>query len=135
MSDNIERIKPGMNLQDMVMAMGDSNFGAIRTCADIVNQGPEVHSSMGVPTLLDLDRIGVYEDRLWVLYSDICERKVPLIGAVALGNRFGVPGAETDIIQDSVDKAYKRQEFPIEPLTVARSLSEILPDFTVDSNQ
>lgn len=91
-----------------------------------------MHPDLGFFTLLDLDRIGVYEDRLWVLYSNICEEKVPLLGAVALGNRMGMSGAETATIHDSIDKAYDRQVFIIEPLTIANLIMKTDSEFNID---
>lgn len=81
-----------MTFREIVIALSDSNPGAIRVIMELHAKTPLVDpDSMlgGLGSLLSLDTNKIYGSRIWVLYKDVCgESIVKTIGvlrAVQLG--------------------------------------------------
>lgn len=68
------------------------NPGAVSACCEMMNASPRVDpdSALGAAApLLGLDQHRIYGPRIWMLYSDVCQRNVvwalALLRAVQLG--------------------------------------------------
>lgn len=76
----------------MIMKMSGGNPGAVNVLAQILKEGATIDPDDfmgGLGTVLSLDTHGIYEEKIWMLYKDICgESIVNTIGvlrAVQLG--------------------------------------------------
>lgn len=86
------RIEITDTLINVVTKITDGNPGAIRVCLEIYQHGNEIDSLAwhgGLVSLLELDSIGIYGSRIWMLYKDVCkesiEDTIAMLRAVQLG--------------------------------------------------
>lgn len=69
---------------DLMVKMSEGNPGALVFCTELFKMG-----SRGVVTLINLDDIGLYGEKLYMLWSDCCgrdaEKVVKVVNAVNCG--------------------------------------------------
>lgn len=91
------RIKLEMSGLEVLMAMsrhddGGFNPGALRVCKDLLAMGADIdpdNAMGGFGPLLALDSLGVYADRVWMLYKDVCGQDYAKMIAVLRSVQFG----------------------------------------------
>lgn len=71
---------------DVLMKMAGGNPGALTACMEIMSKIPE---GRGLMVLLRLDDIGIYEDRLYMLWNDCCNRNIEEFDKLMRNNQFG----------------------------------------------
>ena len=74
---------------DAILKMANGNAGAIKVCVDILHKGADIDPDDflgGFGSILFLDTLGIYEDKIWMLFKDICSENL----ADALGLLRGV---------------------------------------------
>lgn len=114
------RIKLDMNVMDMLMAMAGENPGAITVCIQLLEQEKDIDgdSFLPVASILNMDTLGIYEHRIWMLYKNVCsENLVNMIG-VLRANQLGflstdslnkaIDGKQSIDVQDMLEKVRKR---------------------------
>jgi len=74
----------GDSTMDLVVKMGEGNPGAMVACMELFKMG-----SGGVVTLLDLDYIGLYGEKLYMLWNDCCNRDASKVVRVIKARNFG----------------------------------------------
>lgn len=69
---------------DLVVKMGEGNPGAMTACMELFKIGTK-----GVTTLLCLDDIGMYGEKLYMLWNDCCGRDASKVVRVIEARNFG----------------------------------------------
>ncbi len=102
-----ERIKLGMSVKDLIVAMGGGNPGALKACMELLLKGEKVDPdafSGGLGNLLMLDTLGIYEERIYMLWSDVCGRDVGKMIAVLRAHQLGqLAGVDTKVLNHAID--------------------------------
>lgn len=102
-----ERIKLNMSIQDVVLAMGGGNPGALTACMELLKHGAFVDpdAAMGsLNPLLLLDTLNIWESRLYMLWNDVCDRDVEMMIAVLRAYQLGqLAGVTKDVLQHAID--------------------------------
>ncbi len=86
------RITLKMNAIDMMLAMSGGNLGAMTVCAEMLGKAPEIDPQsalQGFGPILMMDTLGIYEERIWMLYKDVCGEEVSATIAVLRGYQLG----------------------------------------------
>lgn len=102
------RIKLSMTTQDVVLAMGEGNLGALRTCMELLTHGdqidPDAAMGGGLSALLSLDTLGIYGSRLYMLWSDVCKREIKLVLALLRAYQLGgLAGVTETTLNHAID--------------------------------
>lgn len=86
------RIKLEDTGMSAVLKLSENIPGAIKVCAEILNNGKEIDPDGalgGVGILLMFDTFGIYGSRIWMLYKDVCKqdlvKTIAMLRAVQLG--------------------------------------------------
>lgn len=102
-----ERIRLDMSVGDIIMAMGGRNPGALTACTQLLKHGEKVDPDSfggGLGSLLMLDTLGIYEGRLYMLWSDVCRRDVGKTIAVIRAHQLGgLAGVNTQTLNYAID--------------------------------
>jgi hypothetical protein len=123
----MSRLKLDMHVNDALFAMSEGNPGAIRVLMEGMEAAQTVdpENIMGVwAFLLNLDEYGIYSNRIWRLYKDLCGEDIVKTIALVRSTQMGVLSNET------LDKAIDGTETIDIPGTIAR-LKEVLPSFQI----
>ena len=70
-----EKIELKDSLMDIIMKLSGGNPDAIRVCMELYTHGGNIDSDAamgGLASLLSLDTLNVYRERIWMLYKDVC---------------------------------------------------------------
>jgi len=87
-----ERIRLGMSVSDVIRMMGGKNPGALTVCMELLSKGEKVDPDAfggGFRSLLMLDTLGIYEERIYMLWSDVCKCDVGKMIAVLRAYQLG----------------------------------------------
>jgi len=100
-----KRIRWDMSVLDVIKAMGGGNPGALRACMELLSKGKEVDPDAvpdgGLNSLLILDELRIYEERIYMLWNDVCERDVGKMIAVLCAHQLGV--VDTNTLNHAID--------------------------------
>ena len=103
-----ERIRLNkMSYLDVIMAMGGGNPGALTACKELLLKGEKVDPDAffgGLNSLLMLDTLGIYEERIYMLWSDVCKRDVGKTIAVLRAYQLGhLTGVDKKALNHAID--------------------------------
>jgi len=88
-----ERIGMTDTAMSAIMKLAGGNPGAMRVSMQLLTESERIDPDNmlgGLGTLLSLDTHGIYEDKIWMLYKDICgENIVDTIG-ILRGVQLGI---------------------------------------------
>lgn len=102
-----ERIKLDMSIEDVIMAMGGGNPGALTACMELLSRGEEMDPDAfcgGLNNLLMLDMLGIYEERIYMLWNDVCKRDVGSMIAVLRAHQLDqLAGVDTETLNHAID--------------------------------
>lgn len=102
-----ERIKLSMQFLDAILTMGGGNPGAIEVCTELVTKGPSVDPDAlpgGLFNLMMLDNLGIYEKRIYKLWSDVCGRNIGKMIAVLRAYQLGhCAGVNLNTLNHAID--------------------------------
>ena len=80
------------SLIDIAIKLVGGNPGATRVCCEIINKAEQIDpdSALGpLGAFLSFDSYHIYDERIWMLFKDVCERNIvkviALLRAVQLG--------------------------------------------------
>jgi hypothetical protein len=90
------RISVEMTVTDAIVEICDGNPGALTACVDIFNNG----ESWG---LLYLDELGIYEKRIYTLWSNVCDSDALKTLAVLYAARHKRAGVDTHTLNYAID--------------------------------
>ena len=122
-----EKIRADMNLLQIIQVMCGGNPGAIRVCVDVLKMGNAIdpQSWNEIAPILDLDTLGIYKDRIWVLYKYVCNENLGMMLAVLRAWQMGqLAGMTKEAIHNAI---YQRGGIDLEAVVTA--VKEQLPDF------
>lgn len=121
-----ERITLHMTGREIMLAIGESNPGAISIVAQLLNEAHRIDPDNlfgGFGPLMTLDTLGVYGYRVHVLCKDICGNDLRNMIAVLRGFQLGYLSKEE--IHKSIDK--ESRTFDLDK--VIRQVEDRLPSF------
>ena len=99
------RIKLDMSVIDILAAMAGGNPGAATALCEILEYGPSIDpESAQLMAILWLDAWGIYEERIYMLWNDVCGRDVGKMLAVIRACQLGqLGGATREAINHAID--------------------------------
>lgn len=71
----MSRIKLEDTFMDIMVKMSEGNPGAINVLMQLYKEVPNIDPQNilgGIGAILELDTLGVYGPRIWMLYKDVC---------------------------------------------------------------
>jgi hypothetical protein len=90
------RINSEMQVKDAIVEIVDGNPGALTACVDILNNGDSNY-------LLYLDELGIYGARIYMLWSDVCDRDALKTIAVLCAHQLEIAGLDTQTLNHAID--------------------------------
>ena len=100
----MSRLKLDMNFNDILFAVSDGNPGAIRVIMDSLKHGEEIDPDNGFKAwgfVLNLDGLGIYSNRVWMLYKDVCRENLAHAIGMARSVQLGIVTA--DELNEAID--------------------------------
>ena len=92
-----ERISLEMSVRDIIIVMGGENPGALTACMTLMRHGAKVDPDNflgGLGFLLLLDSLNIWEERIYMLWDNVCGRHtgkmIATLRAYQLGQLAGV---------------------------------------------
>ena len=88
-----ERITGDMNGMQMIMVMAGGNPGALRVVMELMTKGGDIDPDSalgGMGCVLGLDTHKIYEDKIWMLYKDICGHDLTSVVGLLRGVQLGI---------------------------------------------
>ena len=102
-----ERIQSTMSIEEAISAMAGGNHGAIMVCVKLIEKSDQIDPDGylgGLGTLLILDKLGIYDHRLAMLWRDVCHYDlVNLIGLTRAHQFYLLTGIDADTINYAID--------------------------------
>jgi hypothetical protein len=87
------RIKLEDSFLNIAIKMSDSNPGALSVVMRVLKEGdpidPMAMMGGGIATLLSLDMLGFYGEKIWVLYKYVCDHNLVRFMALIRANQIG----------------------------------------------
>ena len=93
------KLTPQDTTMDLMLKMSEGNPGALTACMDLFKLG-----TPGVVALIDFDDIGLYGDKLYMLWNDCCGRSAEKVLMVDKARNFGKLSVKD--IQDRASGGY-----------------------------
>ncbi len=103
------RISIEMTVTDAIIEICDGNPGAVTACVDIFNNG----ESWG---LIYLDELGIYEKRIYTLWSNVCDSDALKTLAVLYAARHERAGVDTHTLNHAIDNRGGIEWDDLEPI-------------------
>lgn len=132
-NNNNTRIQLDMSIKDAVIAMSNGNPGALSVCMQILEQGSIIDPQDafgGFGALMQLDMLGIYDERIWMFYKDVCAQHLGKMLAVIRANQSG---QVVEANKDSIAHAIDNYGDGLDVEAVVEALKQKLPTFCVDA--
>lgn len=87
------RFVPGESTVDYIRALADDSPGPIRVLVQVLARGSDIDpdAALGsVASLFELDQLGIYGERIWMLYKDVCGGDLVLMLGLLRGVQLGI---------------------------------------------
>ena len=87
-----ERITIDMTIMDGIVAMVEGNPGAINACINLMETAEKIDpdAALGqIYPLFSLDSLGIYGSRIYMLWSDVCDRQPQKVLAILRAYQLG----------------------------------------------
>lgn len=128
----MKNIRIGLNdtIKDVAIKMSDGNPGALMAMMDLIKQCPTIDPEFalgGLGLICFLDEWGIYGTDIYVLHSDICERKTNHTIAVIRATQLGLFSHDKLISAAHKQDRSGRKDVPVEDLY--NRVCEELPNF------
>jgi len=78
------KLTPQDTTMDLMLKMSEGNPGALMACMELFKLG-----TPGVVALINLDDIGLYGEKLYMLWNDCCGRDAEKVVKVVKARNFG----------------------------------------------
>ena len=91
-------------MQTALMKLSEGNPGALTALMDVLNNAAQIDPDSvggGGMVILQLDDLGIYGPRIWMLYEDVCGHSVRRMMGVLRAVQLGIIGAE--VLQKAID--------------------------------
>jgi len=122
----MSRIELQDAMSSMVYKMSEGNIGAVNVIVECLQVGGSVDPQStfkGLAPVLDMDTLGIYGPRIWMLYKDVCGEDLRAMIAVLRAWQLGF--APAAMINHAIDNYGEGIDVPA---LVAR-VEERLPEF------
>ncbi len=98
-------------LMDIMLKMSKGNPGAINVLMELYTTGGKIDPDSaleGLGSIFALDSHGIYADRIWMLYKDVCKCSIPHVIAVFRAYQMGqLAGVTDEVIDSAIDGKIK----------------------------
>lgn len=87
-----ERLRLDMTMADVFCVMAEGNPGALTACCELFKKAPQIDPDAvmgGIMPILHLDSLGIYSSRIYMLWSDVCQRNTTSMLALLRANQLG----------------------------------------------
>jgi hypothetical protein len=103
------RIELSDTTMGMIMKMAGGNPGAMTVIVQLLEKGEAIDPDAafgGLAQVLALDTHGIYEEKIWMFYKDICNQDVGMMIGLLRGIQLGImPERE---LKDALNQNYAR---------------------------
>ena len=120
------RIQLEDNIMSAIMKLGGGNPGALTTLMDLVRNTSVIDPDDifgGFGALMHLDSFGIYESRIWMLYSDVCDKDLTKVMTLLRGVQLGI--LSRDQLNKAIDGDNGYGDPKKLPITFANCLTEV----------
>lgn len=124
-----ERIKLHMSVKDVIIAMAGRNPGALTACMALVERGGIIDpddAMGGLANLLDLDNLNIWDERIYLLWNDVCGRDLAKMIAVLRAYQLGQLAGAT---KEAIDHAIDHRGAGLDMDAIMAAIKERLPNF------
>lgn len=93
MSYENPRIQLQDSMIDVIKKMAGGNIGALRVLMEIIEKSPIIDpqgAMGGLGAILSLDTENIYEERIWMLYKDVCGENITKMLACLRASQLGI---------------------------------------------
>ena len=100
----MSRLKLDMNFNDILFAVSDGNPGAINVIVESLKHGEAIDPDNGFKAwgfVLNLDGLGIYASRVWMLYKDVCRENLAHAIGIARSVQLGI--VTVDELNEAID--------------------------------
>lgn len=122
-----------MTVGDAVLAMCGGNPGAMAACGELLRHGQAIDPmafGKGFSNLLEFDTLKIYDERIYMLWNDVCGRDVgKMIGVLRAYQLGQLAGVTEEALNHAIDNRGRG-------LDLNRVMSEVkerLPSFNPDA--
>lgn len=122
--------KPRIGLNDTMMLalqkMAGGNPGAITVMMEMVKESPKIDPQRlmgGLGPILSLDSEDIYEERIWMLYKDLCGQDIVKTLACLRASQLGI------ITTTQLSKSINGQDKSFNADDILKKVKERLEDF------
>jgi hypothetical protein len=125
-----ERITLEDNIMSMLTKMAEGNPGAVGAMMSIIEDKGKIDPDdfMGsIGAILSLDSIGIYGTDIYVLWSDICDKKTNKMLAVLRSHQLGY--LTESILKDACSRQDRSGKAMIDVEGLYKKVCKYLPNF------
>lgn len=126
MEERKVRIELTDSFQDVVLKMGEGNPGALTVCMNLAAQAEKIDpdAALGyINPLMLLDSFGIYAERIWMLYKEVCMENVGTMLGILRANQLGF------LSRDKLNHAIDHNGAGIDVEDLIAKVKERLPNF------
>lgn len=120
------RIKQDMNLFEAMSKLSGGNPGALTVLIHVFKENESIDPDdafKGLGPILSLDTLGIYDERIWMLYKDVCREDLAKMLAVLRAWQLGFLGF--DKLNHAIDNYGEGIDMP----SLVSQVKERLPKF------
>jgi len=123
------------NTVNIIKKMGKGNPGAMSVLIKLL-QSKDVVTRKNTTTdyILDMDRLGIYGENIWILYKDLCSERLNVLMAILYAQRTG--NLDTTQLLTHIEGIQKYKDHtPIDVDAVIDEICDENPLFVVDEEE
>lgn len=124
------KLNGGDGIKEAVIKLADGNVGALTTCVKLAlfTETCDPDAMMGPYTpLLSLDSLGIYGERIWLLYKDICGESCLNTLTILRAHQLGF--LSTARLITAIDSCRTSNKKQLDPQKYLKKVQERLPKF------
>lgn len=126
------KINLTMTGQDVVAALAEGNIGALNVLVSIMTEHAKIDPDAGAlgffGTFLQLDTLGIYGEKIWILYKYVCGQKLDKMLLVLRANQLGGLAATNGLVKDAITL----EKNPFDFAHLAEVVKKDIPNFNVE---
>ena len=122
----LSRIQYSDTTQDALVKMCEGNPGGLRVCMELLTKAGEIDPDNimgGLGFVLNLDTLGLYGSKIWMLYKDVCNQDLTKTCAILRGWQLGY------VAEDDILHAVDNYGDGLNPGAILNQVQETLPNF------
>lgn len=98
------KIELSDSVWDIVRKMSDGNVGAMTVLLNLIEKGEQVDPADGLKgfgSIMQLDTRGIYGERLWKLFKDVCQENLGMVMVCTRAVQLGLISGQN--LDDAID--------------------------------